>query len=70
MYRSKNCGHGLDLYCKSKVITRGELMPVTIEQDLLYNLRNTTGLVYREFIPAYCPICGKKVEADNEKEHC
>lgn len=66
MYQSKNCGHGLDLYCKTEVLTRSVLMPVTREQELLDELRNTTGVVYREFIPAYCPICGKKVEADKE----
>ena len=65
MYQSKNCGHGLDLYYKTKVVTRSILMPVTREQELLNKLRDTTGEVFCEFVPAYCPICGKKVETDN-----
>lgn len=65
MYRSKNCGHGLDLYFKTKVITPSMLMPMTREQELLDNLRDETGIVYLEFNPVYCPLCGKKVEAEN-----
>ena len=36
--------------------------PVTRKEELIDALEELTGDGYIEFTPAYCPICGKKVE--------
>ena len=66
MYHSKNCGHGFDLYVKTKQYLRPLLAPLTREEELRQELLNITGEVYSLFIPSYCPICGKKVEEGRE----
>lgn len=48
MYRSKNCGHGFDLYIKGTVYNG--------------NIKGIVTGGYIEYKPVYCPICGKKVE--------
>lgn len=60
--KSKNCGHGLDLYVKCPVLVRSALAPLTPEGELRDRLEDMTGETYALFIPTYCPICGKKVE--------
>ena len=62
MYRSKNCGHGFDLYMRCSVAARRVMAPLTPEAELRDKLEDLTGFTYVDFIPAYCPICGKKVE--------
>ena len=62
MYKSKNCGHGFDLYTKCKVVARSALAPLTPEGELRDMLEDLTGETYVSFTPVYCPICGKKVE--------
>ena len=67
MYRSKNCGHGFDLYIKTQQLLRRASMPLTREEELMDELQDITGVVYLMYQPLYCPICGKKVEgAEND----
>lgn len=73
MFYSKNCGHGFDMYTKALVYTRSLLKPLTVEDAIMDELRDKTGIIYVPYIPSYCPVCGKKVEwmkkeggADNE----
>ena len=67
MYQSKNCGHGFDLYMKCQVLARSLLAPMTPEGELRDRLEDMTGETYVNYVPTYCPICGKKVEeAENE----
>lgn len=62
MYQSKNCGHGFDLFIKCKVAARRAMAPLTPEGEIRDKLEDMTGETYLEFNPAYCPLCGKKVE--------
>lgn len=62
MYKSKNCGHGFDLYVKMPKICKSLTMPLTREGELKDLLADLTGETYFIYIPTYCPICGKKVE--------
>ncbi len=62
MYKSKNCGHGFDLYVKVKQYGKRMSAPLTRKEELIEALEELTGDGYIEFTPAYCPICGEKVE--------
>ncbi len=66
MYQSKNCGHGLDLYVKVPRYARRMSMPLTRREELIDALEELTGEGYALFYPQYCPICGKKVEEEND----
>lgn len=67
MYKSKNCGHGFDLYLQTHVHTRSLLAPLTEKELILDKLADKTGLIYVPYIPVYCPICGKKVECGDKE---
>ena len=64
MYQSKNCGHGFDLYVKVPRYTRRMSAPLTREEELIDALEELTGDGYIMYYPQYCPICGKKIERE------
>lgn len=50
------------MYTKAIAHSRSLLKPLTVEDELMDELRNKTGIIYIPYIPTYCPVCGKKVE--------
>lgn len=62
MFKSKNCGHGFDLYVKVPRYARRMSMPLTKEQELTEQLLDSVGEEYISYFPQYCPVCGKKIK--------
>lgn len=62
MWKSKNCGHGCDLYIKTVRYSRPYIQPMSKAGEMMQALEDFTGEAYLLFTPNFCPICGKKVE--------
>lgn len=62
MYYSKNCGHGFDLFARIKRIDAETVEVKTNNGRALYGISMEAKECFVDYQPAYCPICGKKVE--------